>query len=575
MRNDEYGTTDKLHYLYWKIIDKTFPILNSNYQEEIINIICQINLPWEQKWGKSNGRLSYPHLHYTSYLFLNAIPLNHIKTNPKLYKHFNELIRKYNIIDFKSWDKGLIMAEIVSAPLPSIAYKKMSNNEWIKSFHKFNSNYQPDYFSHRGCVKGGMKEHSSTFREVVLNNPQKYYNLVYDITFDNTIDIEYKINGLRGLVDSEFEREKTLPIYIEITKLELCNSNTMHMMWMAKTLSKTSPLPEYIFNYVVNIALNHNEECEDCYSISHSINSIQGAAIVPIILSYDNSLFHSRIFSVLSNIIKTGHESSKLTILNYVDYLYHINKEQAFRILISCVTKENDETFIAVHASLPYYSEYFEDLIDFYKQSIVNCTDKTNRRALIIYICHAWLKKHSSAKHLLDFALSKWKTCTVKAIIEVAFGNIANPNYQSKCFELLYKFILKTDKEIKEAYQFGFSRNNNIDLILIYEFIQDYINSPCFDQVGHNFFDYLFGQSKNHPELVLDIMNKIVFSPDHLEQENYTASETLIQVVLGALNSIRGSNKKYRKMATNILDSILFSSRNYHYLIRNLDESLM
>lgn len=575
LQNDEYGTYDTLHYLYWKIIHKSFPILSTEYQEEIINIITQINLLWERKFSNYNGRLSYPHLHYTSYFFLRAIPLSHIKDNKKLYKHYNELIRKYGDKDNESWDRSVGMAHFVGAPLSSIAYERMSNKQWKKSFHKYNSEYRRDFFSEKGHLKVGTGQHSSTFKSVVQNNPEKYYDLVYDITFDNTIDTVYKINGLWGFVDGEIERERIFPLYIEISKLELCSSNTMYMMWMARKLCKTGPLPDKIFNYVVNVALKHNESRKDNYGISHSINSVQGSAIPSIIFSYDNPLFHGRIFDVLSEIIETGKESSKLSILMYVAYLNHVDIEKAFALLISCVTNTNDETFKAASHSLPYYYQYFGKLMIFYKQSIKNCTDKENRRTLVIYICHAWLNEDSSAKDLLDLALSQWKTCTVKAIIEVAFGNVVNPNYRSKCFELLYKFIDEDDKEIKEAYLFGFLRNEDIDLILIYEFIQHYTSSPCFDRAGHYFFEYLFCQSKKYPEMVLDIMNTIDFTTDQLEEIRHRENETLIQVVLGSLNSIRGSKRRYRLMATDILDSILFSSRNYHYIIRNLDESLM
>lgn len=572
---NEYGTNETLYYQFWLLIKECFQKINKKNQDLIVKIITQIDLPWEHTFSKNKNNLFYPNLHYTSYHFLRAIPREYIYGNEFLRRHFGELVRKFGDKDVEDWHRSAVAASVVGTPLPRKAYDEMNYSQWKKSFLKYDSENTRRRFVGEDYTKGDIEQHSTAFKSAVKKAPESLFGLVKDIVFDDITDISYKINGLWGLIDSGYNPTMAMPLYMHLTSKKLDDSNTLYMMWMANTMCRTCLMPEEIFNYIVDKALHFDEKKKDCYTINHSMNSVQGAAIEAIIMSHTNLVLCNRIIDILINIANFGHESSKLSILRHIAYLNNIDVDKSLELFCLCTNNVTDETISAATWSLKYYCKYFDVLFPFYKKSIENADKRETKETILIYICHAWLGDFNDANQLLDSAITKWGDNAIKTIIEVSYAHISIPQYTEKCFNMLYRFLDNSNDEMAEAYSWGFLHNDQIDMMLLMPFINKYIVSKNFDINQRYFFDYLFKQSKKYPEIVLDILTTIDFSQKRYKKERYNQETERVKVVLGAFNSIRTNRKKYLNIATGILDSILINSNNFHYAINELDNSLM
>ena len=235
----------------------------------------------------------------------------------------------------------------------------------------------------------------------------------------------------------------------------------------------------------------------------------------------------------------------------------------------------NDKVVSSVAESLKYYFKDFDIIKGFYELAIENISEDNNKRTILIYIHYAWLEGTQGAKSLCNKAISKWGNSVARVIIDIALSYISNPKYTDKCFKLLYFFIHDNDKNVINGYSHGFLIHDKVDLILLYPFIEQYIDSASFVPHGNSFFDYLFKQSEKHPDKVLEIMQSIDWSKKYFDKETFYDDDIHLQVILGAFNSIRMNKNKYLTIATDIFDSILRNSKRFHYMINDLDNSLL
>ena len=331
----EYGTYDVLHKKNWELVKEAFPLVDEFTQKAIVDIIQKISLPYERTFQKYENRITYPHIHKTSYCFLRALPSAYIANNVTLNRYYGELARKYGDKDPYNWEKGRIMASYVSSsPLSSKAYEQMTHKQWKQSFYKYNVKADTTIYSESG-FSGGIGEHSLAFQCAVEKQPEYFYSLVKDIIYDKSVAISYKLKGLWGLIKSNYSPKELISLYIYISKDSSCNAFTLDMMWMAQDLFIDQPMEEEVFNYIIDRALFFKYE-RNGYS-----NQVQKEAISPLILSYKKSKFHDRILETLVKVAENGNEKSKLEILTKVAYLNYIDPEKSLDIFLLCTRNVN------------------------------------------------------------------------------------------------------------------------------------------------------------------------------------------------------------------------------------------
>lgn len=572
---NEFGTIEKLHYEYWRLINLAFPLINIEDQKKIAEIVSKIDLPIENGiFEYSSKTIVYPNKFETQYAFLCALPIEYIKENKCLNKHYLELFRKYGSNKNMFIDKEYQSMLYLQPPLDESAYEKMGNQQWINSFYKYSLSYKPS-LSRQRLSKGGIREHSSKFKDVVFNNPKKYYELVVDTVADAKIDVVYKINGLKGLLRSTIDFEVIELLYTSITNLNLSEVNILHMMEIAEMMQKCQNKGGKIFEFVTSIALLYNKTKEEKEESTEFCSILQEAAVGAIISFYEISIFHEKIFQVLTTVVENGCKCSRLKVLLNASKLKIIDITMCLNLMKSCLIEIDDEVIKFLFCASNQFLDYFDVFVDIYKIGIESCKDKMNYRNIVIAICTAYFNSKAQASELLDLAILNWGDKAKTVIIEVAFGNFQNQNYQGFCSRFLFDNLSEGSEIIQKAYSDGWYKSSKIDLIQIEKVLTAHINSNSFKPTSVGLYHYLFSQSKKHPISVLKIMNNIDFTVCKGLRGEYGLEDELIKVVLGALNSLRNHDRNHRLIATQVLDNILLNSSKSHYLICNLDKQLL
>ena len=149
-----------------KLLESLRKLLNTSYQyfsqsqKTAINIlILSIHENKEyyiEALPDENKKLRRTFFGHTQYMYLCSIPEKEIRNQPNLLKKHQEFNRRYGKIEIF---KDRPMASIVGAPLSKKAYDKMSYENWIKSFKKYDKDDIRDYRYNRG----GEVEHGRVF----------------------------------------------------------------------------------------------------------------------------------------------------------------------------------------------------------------------------------------------------------------------------------------------------------------------------------------------------------------------------------------------------------------------------
>ena len=176
------------------LLRSSFQYFDSQQKLRILDLCKNIHVKDELYIWKDDKNVRRYHATYglTKYHLLNCIPKEVISKDRQLDKEYKELSRKYkrskDDTGSRSW------GGVVHAPLSQKAYEKMSKNQWISSFKKYNSDHRNrNANNEKDFLKGGLLEHSRAFSKAVKNNPNKHLEIIDEIINDLNIPIEYSI----------------------------------------------------------------------------------------------------------------------------------------------------------------------------------------------------------------------------------------------------------------------------------------------------------------------------------------------------------------------------------------------
>lgn len=518
LERKEFGSHKTLHHQYWNIIRNKFHLCSPLGQLKLLNIISSISLDYESSRLRSElKRSGYPYFRYTMYIYLDAIPKEALKNFPKYQRLYGELFRKHGIISY-NWEKGITAAHLIGPPLKKSAYEFMQDEEWIKSFRKFN-----DHCGRRH-VEGGIYQHSQAFEESCKNNPARYLPLVKQITSEKSISIEYKIRGLNGIIEGKYFIEDTLSI-----SLQLINSTTdieKHFLltYMLKNLVKAFPTSNSLFEIVkrllkksVQISEVKNETLRhDCYACD-----TKSGVCSALIYFSETPIFQDQVFEELEHLIQLNHPSYRLTILRLMPYLIKADKERALNIFLKCSNNIDERTISFALGSISYFDWALPQLEPFYLEAMKVCKEHDHIRALTIYLSHLTLDQDNTlANKLLKKALKSWGIEADATLIEVALANSYVSTFRDTCIQWLRSYLNRDETEIRDAFSLSFLRYgtsnerkaSNLRFNVLLPFLRDYVVSPCFKPSNNHFFDFLIENIALYHEEILELVCSMTLS---------------------------------------------------------------
>lgn len=562
-KNGFNGYDDKFQLYLRELITKSFVIFSENQKLELANIILSIRSPedvycYTDNEGKrkvylgSNGKKKY--------LFINILPKSEIKLIPILKKSYQELYRKFGKLKVNKLYNNRITSGVVGPPLALSAYKKMTLDDWKKSFLIFNDDYVRDRFN--DDFKGGKREHSNTFRDEVTNNPNKFYPLVRDLFDIQNISIDYISSGIDGLIKGKFDVQLIKKLYLKLIKLNLDLSNTLSSIWNVSYFIDEKVVNNEILEYLSDLALNHSHpEKSNNPTNPHfdSLNSVRGAAIHRIIHCYYNIQFCDTIFTTVENACDDKQASVKVAILLNLAYLNYLDIDRAFKIFIK-LTDTNDALILKYcFKSASYFNKkFYLNMLPLMDKVIENEELHDKGSYLIV---HSWLLGYDKNKQYYNRFINSSKKAKLQAL-HIAEENIfAKALMDKKCLAILFEFINQIDDDFASSYSTLILRKfNNSNFKELLPLMKKYSKTILFRNQPRYFLQYLLQCAKDYPNECLELLENMKFNKVTTVQDRGHYDTEPVQLVLSIYSSLNNSfntNKRQIEQALTVFDEML------------------
>lgn len=558
---------DNLFQLYIRqLIGNSYVFFSDIQKEQLTEILLSIKYPYDLKCGKYEDSDGSKKAYFTGYgrklyLFLSLIPIEEINKNSKLKKKYLELNRKFGRVDAnKAIDQSTFSTYGVVAPLKQSAYSNMNLESWKKSILKFDDNYIEGH-----GPKGGKTEHSRAFKDTVKQNPNKFYDFIFNLFEDERVSIDYLSSGIDGLIEGEFDPNKVKILYKKLINLNLDRTNTLYTIWKTDYLIEHQLIDEDIINFLTNNAINHSDPEKTSGNndpLTDSLNTVRGAAIHKIIRCYEHKEFSKLIFETIEQATNDPQVSVKVAILHRIAYLNSIDIKRSFNIFQKLVS-ENDVTILknSIWASQYFNNKFHYEMIPYF-DDLISHNELHKNGEVIIY---SWLNDRINDKELFEKFIKSSKEAKLCAL-DVAEKNLISKKGEIdiKSLHIINSFLNQRDKEFSSAYSALILRKvNNSNFIKLYPFLNKYSKtSLCLDEPRY-FLDLLISCAKDYPKECLKLVENMNFNKSpNIQDVGYYREEPvqLILAIYSKLNMDSKNNKKYIKKSLDIFDNMLTHS---------------
>lgn len=585
------GISDLLHHLHQidklksdgllnvefrMLFEKAFPHFSHREKQNAISLIRNLAIKDElylyEREGKKKHYLTWG---LTKYFFLKRLPPEVLEKDEDLKKMFQELYRKfYNKVDTVKLQTNIATA--VGRPLSQHSYTKMSADNWIRSFKKYD-NDNPNWGDN--FHKGGMHEHSWAFKEYISKNlNQKNIDLVCRVVNDDDIKPTYKIRGIYGLTDAHADPATVQPL------IELMIKNRQYKDEQSLFMSAIGYLFQFDFasktvvDFTINEALNgetpehwKDKELNEVTAInglvSAAINSSKGKAAECLCFINDKN-YEDLIFYTLEQLLNK--ECAQISAVIYFRYAYlmRLNDERAFKLFVKYLSKEKNIIVITSAIwSLQYLSNHdFDRLLTIFEK-LIDATnlgeDESRGVSTILFI--SWLKGNINAKKLYIDFLNRNQKRHFWAIHDAFEHFYLFNDSPQKCLEILF-FLLKTAKLDQNSKQLNFQlfKLEEIKFQDIKSLINAYIESKAI-KMSEDLIKYLTVSCKDEPFECVDLFSKAIRKRKKLHKDDHFRNDDhATQFIIAGFSSIKENDRQsreYRKKLLKSFDKVLADFR--------------
>ena len=356
------------------LLRKFFNEYNEIEQKHIFNTIIQVNPKWQNKWsmGKYNG--NYRGLQ--KYELLSLLEMDNIKKFVYL-KEFYELQRKFYWYKLEKPHKSIFAR--IDTPLNDDNYKNMSLKNWLQSMKIFDE--KSIRKNTNNFLRGSVFEHSRKFEEEVNKNPNKFFDLLIQLKYEN-INPYYLSAGLNGLILSNYNEIKILEIitlYSDIDDIHLKRT-------ILKAIQYLIEKDKFDINIINILEANQNnkseifEKDENKFEIIHdhistAINSFEGdfAKLLPLVYKsvFTDTENKKRVLKLINNIIDKNENFIIFGLLLTLPTINSIDKELFSNLLVKIITNDNTGQ-IAIYLLEKYHYLYINNSTFAHKKSLIS-----------------------------------------------------------------------------------------------------------------------------------------------------------------------------------------------------------
>jgi len=576
----EVGYDAKLAMIFRILFKTSFPEFTQEHKQKTLDLICGISHSEEflhyDKDGVPGKRL-FCNFGLSKFTWLRKIPSDYLSATPELWRLYKSMERKFGLYK-ERLPGGPVMAGIVGTPIPSRAYQKMSNEQWLSSFKKYDGSEREYIHSH---LKGNIFEHANAFKSAVKEQPTwKKLELIKQAWNDPDINQAYSIHGLWGWSESNAEPNDILPLFKEIISSGINESLLRDCQYVAKNLIGNDIDDKSVVEFLCQRAVDFKHEdpfYEDERTdeketstgglITRGINTSDGSAAEALVHITDKS--HSDlVFSTLETVLEKGAKSSKAAALFQFAFLMNVDKKRAFHLFLNHLLIEDDIYVVASSIwSLQYMGNYdFSSLVPVYEKLVcAKNLGSDDSRWLFSILYGSYLHNEIESERLIKILITNNKYACRSAINDIIENYYLIEGTKQKNDELLDFVVSKATEEDFESLSWNFSATSHVKLGDISSFLKKYIQSPFF-KITDALIEYLCFQCRLFPMLAIQLFELALQSNKFEKAGRYGlySNDSGTKFIISAFNALiqnDEASKLQREKLMKAFDLVLMDYR--------------
>ncbi|WP_444995410.1 hypothetical protein [Aliikangiella sp. IMCC44359] len=455
-------------------------------------------------------------------------------------------------------DRTRISVGWVGSPLPAIAHKKMSDQQWLAAMKK----EWPDRWSRvnvEGHLSGGPEELARYgFIPQVSANPERFLSLFFK-HFDETIPLTYWEAFIDGIREAQNVEPQQITVVCEkaiaLEKSELhmsiarfLGSRTPHVidhngLEILGQLAIHSPDPEAeLWRGDKDDVVYYGGEIE-----GHAINCVRGVAAEAIEqYFYEYPEKYDLVQQVIQAALSDKNIAVRSSIIGICPSLHHHKIVDGIGTFIDCIGPDLELTTTrsARHCFNQFLVKGWDRLRPLIEGMINSDIDAVAIEGSIL-MGFAWLEDLIT-KDKYNVCIEGKESHRI-GIAKILVGNFKNEKFQEKCLELFPKMFDDESEKVRQEVN-GFVRHLKDDDFVLYEpTLTAYLKSCAFD--GDDMLFYSFERAVEvSPELLLTAADAMLsLNPDDLSDMRTAkpiGAETLSKLLLSAYNNTRDTDLK-------------------------------
>jgi len=506
------------NYYFRELLKNSFEYFTSEEKNYVMNFVLNFNLKTDFLPDKERKikNLLFPNWGYKKRELIYCIHKEFL--SPLLLKTKGELDRRFSS-DKCPNDKPqhLVTAAHLSTGLVSEEkYNRFSHKEWLNSFKKginhFSIKNDNLYFDERS--------HSEAFSKYVSLSTKKHIKLVIRLFSDNEIRLAYKIAGLKGLLEGNYDIEKCFDLYHSLFFQNEDSQPTYDLIRFSKYFLNDQ------FQYVNEIiyyltTLIQSSKTDTAYAmiedttksklnilsnLNKGINSLAGVSLSCLIKIAELTDYRTKIYELLITFHHNLSKEHKLVVLNEVNNIKYYDKILFEKLFSIYITDPLPEIVIISQHTINYFLKNDSKVVVPYIRSVLNFSLSQEHLTSLIFLGIGY--GCSECEELLEKLISFDKPDIINMVIKMSINCIYDPSFTVLSKRMLLRFKDDDRTEIISEYTHNFHSLNEESFNLFEKIFQSIKFKMKTD--NHGVREYLKKCTPYYPEECFHCLKQIV-----------------------------------------------------------------
>jgi hypothetical protein len=536
-QKDGLEENDKIQFQFRQLLKEVYPHFDNAQKDQIDKVLLSIKSKYELSiYQDENGKrcLRLQCYGQKKYLYLSAVPTSELKQRPLLKKVFLELERKFpKVVDTEPLKLRWIG---VGPPMDSVAYDKMTFDQWEQTFEKYDTKYKAEFASSRGSIL----EHSRAFQAEVKNRASYFFPFIEKLIDEDKAPYQYIVTGLTGLKEAKHNPDEVQRIYKKALSIPFDREYTLYFIWVSSAFIEAKILDQDVLEYLIEITKNHPDPEGNTIrndALTDGANNVRGSAARMISEVYFNPTFENLIFEALNQIAEDPNLSVRVAIMPRLAMLIRLNEQKTLEVFLKLVSTNEPEIMKHSIWSVQYLlNNNFDKLNDYFRRAIKM---ESIHGTIAVVLGEAWLKEKEGSYQLLNSLLKISNEAKAK-LVDMAVKNLMDKkeSVRVKCRQIFLRFLHFTDEKVIQEYSSAFFDLTPEMFLEVYPLLQKYARSNMARKEPHYYFEYLLKCVKKHPVKCLELLKHMeTYDKPDISRAGYYHDEP-VKVLIGIYNSL-------------------------------------